>query len=86
MKRAISSLIGISLLIIAALLTPKTRPAAIQKYTLTTGAVGSGSVNPSGGNYKRNAYLTITALPNSGWVFDHWEEVYQVQAILQSSG
>ena len=51
MKRALFPLIGISLFIIAALLTPKTGPAAIQKYTLTTGVVGSGSVNPSGGNY-----------------------------------
>jgi len=73
MKRALPPLIGISLLIISVLLTPKTGLAAIQKYTLTTGVVGSGSVNPSGGNYKRNAYLTITALTNSGWVFDHWE-------------
>jgi len=42
-------------------------------YTLTVNVVGSGSVSPSGGVYSADDVITLTATPNSGWAFDHWE-------------
>ncbi len=44
------------------------------QYTLTTSVspIGSGSINPSGGNYASGTEVTLTAYPDSGWEFDHW--------------
>ena len=41
-------------------------------YTLTVNVVGGGSVTPSGGVYSADDVVTLTAIPNNGWVFDHW--------------
>ena len=43
-------------------------------YTLSTITVGSGSIqlSPSGGNYTSGTIVTVTAIANPGWVFDHW--------------
>ena len=42
--------------------------------TLTVNTVGSGSVtlNPPGGVYGWDATVELTAVPDSGWVFDTW--------------
>ena len=46
-------------------------------YTLDTSVnpTGSGSItlSPSGGIYEGGSVVTITAVPASGFVFDHWE-------------
>ena len=46
-------------------------------YTLDTSVnpTGSGSItlSPSGGIYEDGTVVTITATPNSGFVFNHWE-------------
>ena len=42
-------------------------------YTLTANAAnGSVSMNPEGGTYNSGAYVTITATPDSGYVFNGW--------------
>lgn len=35
---------------------------------------GGGSVDPSGGSYESGASVTLTAIPSSGYRFDHWGE------------
>jgi hypothetical protein len=49
--------------------------------TLTTAATaqliiyvdGQGSVIPNGGTFNIGETVTLTAVPKSGWLFDHWE-------------
>jgi len=41
-------------------------------YLLTTVIEGQGSVSPSSGTYASGSAVTLTALPTSGWKFDHW--------------
>ncbi len=43
-------------------------------YTLSVNTQGHGSVNlsPSGGSYASETQVTLTAVPASGWQFDHW--------------
>ena len=47
----------------------------IQYYTLTVTTQGNGSVskNPNANPYEENTVVTLTANPDSGWRFDHWE-------------
>ncbi|MDA9361208.1 hypothetical protein N9R08_01780 [Flavobacteriaceae bacterium] len=48
-------------------------PAPIQ-YTLTLNAEEGGTISPdANGAYNEGATITITATPNSGYVFDRWE-------------
>ncbi|MBC8231509.1 hypothetical protein H8E77_18320 [bacterium] len=46
------------------------------KYTLTTSVSPSGSgsisLNPPGGTYDAGTVVTLEAIPNTGWKFDHW--------------
>jgi uncharacterized repeat protein (TIGR02543 family) len=44
------------------------------QYTLSTVAIGSGSIglNPSGGTYDSSTVVTVTAIADSGYVFDGW--------------
>ncbi|MBI4560338.1 MAG: hypothetical protein HY706_22350, partial [Candidatus Hydrogenedentes bacterium] len=41
-------------------------------YPLTTSVQGQGTVSPTGGTYKANTSVYVTATPESGWRFDHW--------------
>jgi hypothetical protein len=43
-------------------------------YTLTAGNDGNGSVSlsPSGGTYETGTIVTLTPVPNSGYVFSNW--------------
>jgi len=45
-----------------------------ETYTLTTivNPSGAGSVSPSGGKYESGDQVTLTAIPASGYIFDHW--------------
>jgi hypothetical protein len=45
-----------------------------QSYTLTTSVnpSGAGSVSPSGGDYEAGTEVSVSATPNSGYVFDYW--------------
>ena len=47
----------------------------IKIYTLTTSVIPAegGSVSPSGGTYDDGKEVTLTATPEAGYVFDHWE-------------
>jgi hypothetical protein len=46
----------------------------IRFYTLTTSVspTGGGSVSPSGGTYDEGTDVILTAIPASGYIFDHW--------------
>jgi hypothetical protein len=44
-----------------------------QQFTLTTAVVGSGSAAPAGGTYNKGTRVSMTATPDPGWEFDHWE-------------
>lgn len=45
------------------------------RFTLTTETDGMGSValSPAGGTYNLDTEVTLTATPEAGWAFDHWE-------------
>jgi chitinase len=47
--------------------------AAPRTFPLTTSVVGEGSVDPASGAYKRNNIVVLTATPDAGWRFDHWQ-------------
>ena len=49
--------------------------AALPQYTLTTSVVGSGTVDPVSGTYSKNNIVSVVAIPDPGWRFDHWEGV-----------
>ncbi|KKN87081.1 hypothetical protein LCGC14_0263510 [marine sediment metagenome] len=41
-------------------------------YRLTVFRVGNGIVTPGSGDYEAGAMVTLTAVPDTGAVFDHW--------------
>jgi uncharacterized repeat protein (TIGR02543 family) len=45
------------------------------QYTLTISVVGSGTTDPAVGvyTYDEGTLVSVTATPDSGWLFDHWE-------------
>jgi hypothetical protein len=47
----------------------------IAEYTIDLSCTGNGSVikNPAQTNYHKNDIVTLTAVPDIGWTFDHWE-------------
>jgi uncharacterized repeat protein (TIGR02543 family) len=49
-------------------------PSAPPQYTLTTNVVGNGTItlNPPGGVYDAGTVVTLTAIPDSGWLFSSW--------------
>jgi hypothetical protein len=55
-------------------LQPLFENASTAKRTLTLNAAIGGTTNPPPGNYTYpyGANVTVTAIPNSGYVFDHW--------------
>lgn len=54
---------------------PRISAAAPPPKTLTVSVQGAGSVtlDPPGGAYPRGTTVTMTAIPDPGWNFDHWE-------------
>ncbi len=46
----------------------------IEEYTLTTNVTGNGTItlDPSGGVYPEGTTVTVTANPDTGWIFDGW--------------
>ena len=44
-------------------------------FTITADVVGNGTVllDPNKSAYKRNNIVNVTAVPEEGWRFDHWE-------------
>jgi|GEM_PF-6806449 len=47
------------------------KPVVIDKYTLTTSVTGHGTVSGAG-TYDVDEVVTVTALPEANWTFDHW--------------
>jgi hypothetical protein len=47
----------------------------VEQFNLTTNVQGQGDIalNPSGGIYDSETTVQMTANPDSGWYFDHWE-------------
>lgn len=66
------------LLIITSCSSPEigNEPAAVQptatEYTLTINAGTGGAVSTSGGNYEDGSTVSVTATPNTGYVFENW--------------
>lgn len=42
-------------------------------YRLTVFRVGNGTVEPGSGDYDAGSTVTLTAIPDTGAIFDHWE-------------
>ncbi len=42
------------------------------QYTLSSAVNGAGVIMPSNGNYNAGDSVSITAVPDDGWVFSHW--------------
>ncbi|MBA7639598.1 hypothetical protein ES703_47257 [subsurface metagenome] len=42
-------------------------------YRLVVFRVGNGTVTPGSGDYEAGSTVTLTAVPDAGAVFDHWE-------------
>jgi len=85
MKRRVLSILAIGILLLVACGEPTPSPPAETTtalevpekpatYTLNVSIspLGSGSVSPSTGQYKRGRKVTLTATPSSNYVFDHW--------------
>jgi len=66
-------LLLVTLITLISYLKPKISSTAIPTHNLTTEVLGSGSIEPAGGSYKKNSIVPIQALPYSGWSFDHWQ-------------
>ena len=73
MNLKIVTKLTILLSLITFLLLPLSIQARPSPPVLTTEVSGSGSVNPSGGIYKKNNMVSIEAIADDGWIFDHWE-------------
>jgi hypothetical protein len=54
--------------------SPPPPPPPSTDYELTISKSGSGTTNPSLGvhTYDEGSYISVTAIPSSGWNFDHW--------------
>jgi PKD repeat protein/peptidoglycan/xylan/chitin deacetylase (PgdA/CDA1 family) len=46
----------------------------IQDTELTAAVVGQGTVSPASGTYAPGAQVVLTATPDPGWFFNHWED------------
>jgi len=48
--------------------------ASVTLYSLSVSVPkGHGTVTPSGGSFSKDQSVTITAIPDSGWMFDQWD-------------
>lgn len=45
----------------------------VDQFTLVAMTVGAGAVEPYAGTFENGEEVTLTATPDSGWYFDHWE-------------
>jgi len=53
--------------------TPNNQPSNIvSKYTLTASAGDGGSVSTTGGTFSQGTQVSITATPNTGYIFSGW--------------
>ncbi|WP_372936428.1 InlB B-repeat-containing protein, partial [Mariniphaga sediminis] len=48
------------------------QPTELQKFNLTVTAGSGGSVSSSGGTYDKGTKVTITATPDSEYLFKSW--------------
>lgn len=47
--------------------------ASVTLFNLTASTSdGNGTVTPSNGSFANDQNITITAVPDTGWIFDHW--------------
>ncbi len=55
--------------------TPTPTPTGTQtvQYNFGFSKRGQGQVQPSAGVYDAGTTITVTAIPETGWLFDHWE-------------
>jgi hypothetical protein len=48
-------------------------PDETYKLVIVIFPEGSGHVTPGSGTYKEDSLVSLMAIPNTGWFFDHWE-------------
>jgi len=51
-----------------------TTPTEIIKYTLTISDAEGGTVSSNGGSFEKGSSVTISATPNTGYIFDGWSD------------
>ncbi|GAJ09213.1 unnamed protein product, partial [marine sediment metagenome] len=57
-----------------------------EQHTISISLVGQGTTDPASGTYivEEGTILTITAYPDEGWLFDHWEgDVSGINPVLE---
>lgn len=61
--------------IVKPVVKPVVQPAAQPTYILNVKAVGEGTAvrNNTNSQYTKGSTVTLTAQPEDGWIFDHWE-------------
>lgn len=63
----------ILLVLITALSVVNCSTPTTPTFQLTTTVVGSGTITPSDGEFEAGESVTLTAIPETGWVFSNWE-------------
>ena len=77
-KKLAAIIVACTIVIIVAIVLSIIKPwegtPSTETYTLTTivSPSGAGFVSPSGGEYESGKQVTLTAIPNSGYIFDYW--------------
>ena len=59
--------------LIISFLTSEDGPLSAHEFTLTVEVEGGGSVDPGSGTFESDEEVRLTATPDEGWRFDHWE-------------
>jgi len=63
---------SISLLLLVGIMMVSGFACGTTEWQLTTIVEGQGEISPDEGTFSDGSGLTITAIPESGWKFDHW--------------
>jgi len=61
-----------SMILLSGILLVSGLACGTTEWQLTTSIEGQGAISPSSGTYPDGEVITLTALPESGWDFDHW--------------
>ena len=54
----------------------------ISKYTLSVTVTDGGEVSSPGGSYNEGSSVTITATPNSEYLFENWSNISTLFSII----
>jgi len=71
-KRSTMKITRIVLILLLGILLLSGFACVTTKWQLSTVVEGQGSISPSEGAFSDGDVITLTAMPTSGWSFDHW--------------